>query len=154
MTSSTHPPLDPRATHPGTETEVDRALRVAIEGRSLAQEHVEVLAGQDTRIGALEQLVGKLPSALPGAKGSGLAQHLVDLGGKVDALTLTLNATIAALDADRLARAAEELRRATDTAKRREPWSRVGWLAAGAAIATIVGAAIVGALGWLSGLHH
>jgi hypothetical protein len=134
MSDSTRPP----ARHPTgsftTETDTERALRVALEARDLAREQTATLADHDDRIGALEQLVGELPSALPGARGRGLAQHLVDLTAKVDALTK-------AIDADREARAAE----AKALSERRAPLSRAGWIALGAAISFLV-VALLGAV--------
>jgi len=103
---------------------------------------------------ALELLVGRAPSALPGDRGSGLAQHFVDLGAAVTTLTKRLGDTIAALDADRTARTAEETRRATELDKRREPWSRAGWVVLGSAIAVVVGGIGTMAIQWIVTLHH
>jgi hypothetical protein len=132
------------------ETPLQAADRRAREARSLAQDHETVLDEHDNRLRDLERLVGRLPSALPGDRGSGLAQHFVDLGAKVEALTDKMTETINAIETDRKERS-EEL---VALAKRREPWSRTWWLAIGAAVAVTVGATAQAAFHWLSTLHH
>jgi hypothetical protein len=142
--TSTPPPTDPRATHHDRdEAPVDRAIRVAVEARALAQENAVALADMTDDVEELKQLVGRLPSALPGDTGSGLAQHVVNLTTAVTGLRETI-------EADRRER--EE--QAKKLAASREPWSRTGWLALGAAIAAVVGTAAAGAYHWIVTLHH
>ncbi len=120
-----------------------RALRIALEARELGRAHLATLTAHGDRLDDLEELVGRAPSALPGDKGTGLAQHLVDLTKAVEELRETM-------DADRKART-EEAQRLADA---RAPWTRAGWLAAGAGLASLVGAVVAGGLHWILTLHH
>lgn len=112
----------------------------------------ETVADHEERLTALEELVGRLPTPL--AEGSGLAKLFTDLGAKVEALTTKLSDTIVALESDRALRVVEEQRRADEKIKRREPWSRAGWLVLGAVICALSGAVVGGAWHWLVTLHH
>lgn len=109
---------------------------------------------QDTRVRVVEQLVGRAPTALPGDKGSGLAQYFVDLTQAVEALRVELTQAVEALrenvEAERRERAAEAAR----TASRRAPWGRAAWIAMNAVIAAATGALTAGGLHWLVTLHH
>lgn len=156
MADSTIPPPPaisskraPLPTLPEEAIQAATAERVAREGRQIAraataklEAHEATIADHDERLAKLEGLVGELPSALPGARGSGLAQHFVDLGVKLDALAAQLSVTTQAIEADRKERAQE----AATEAKRREPWSKAAWIAVGASLAIVVGAATTEAM--------
>ena len=135
----------------GVETQAETAERIAREARQLAKRNESTLSAVEIRLLGVEDLVGRLPSALPnGPKGTGLAQSFIDLGVKVDALTDRLGETIEAIEADRK----ERVKEVADMAKRREPWSRAWWIAVAAAIGATMGAAATGAYHWVTTLHH
>ncbi len=138
--SSRPPSVDPRATlHGADETLEQRHMRYRADAKSTAAELVTLT----DRVEVLEELVGRAPSALPGDKGSGLAQLFVDLTAAVGALRDELRA-------DREGRA----RDAAAMAERRAPWGRVSWIAAGAAITVAAAGGVQAVLHWLATLHH
>ena len=141
MNDSSRPPpvTDPRASVREPETLEDVVRRHRGDHKQLEAMTVE----HGNRLDDLEQLVGRAPSALPGDRGTGLAQHLVDL-------TLAVNSLRDSVEGDRKARAAA----AEQAAKQREPYSRGGWLAFGALISAVVGLSAAGAFHWLATLHH
>jgi hypothetical protein len=144
MVDRTSPP-PPLPRQPSLHDESPQATleRIARQARALAEGHDSVLVDHGERLEALEQLVGRAPTALPGDRGSGLAQHLVDLTAAVKGLQESV-------EADRKQRAVEAER----LAQVRAPWSRAWWIVAGAVLAVVAGAGASGAVHWLATLHH
>jgi hypothetical protein len=93
----------------------------------------------NARLGWVEREIGEPPHELRGAAGSGIWQALHKLGEQVQAL------------ADEI----REMRRAADQrAAAAAPYSRIAWLALGAAITTLVAGGVGTMVVWISGLHH
>ena len=164
MSDSSRPPHDPRATHhDGDETLEERVSRY----RGDERETFAMVVSLSDRLGPVEELVGRAPSALPGDRGSGLAQHLVDLTMAMaalrDAFTTGMTALRESIETERRARIEEAAKLAANKAEeaaklaaakteeearalaaktaeaaRREPWSRVAWLTLGALITAVI----------------
>jgi hypothetical protein len=119
------------------EERLDKYRREQKDSQATVNEHGD-------RLDAVEELVGRLPSALPGDKGSGLAQHFVDLRAAVDNLSVVFNRKVdtltAAIDADREARTKEAEARTKELAelqKKRDPYWRALWIIVGVALSFI-----------------
>ncbi len=102
------------------------------------------------RVEWLEREIGEPPHPLRGHPGSGLWQALDNLGSLMRKFGDEMGEMRRQREMERAAEKAVSDQRAAATA----PYSRVAWIAIGAAVTVLVGGSVTAFLAWLAGFHR